>query len=70
MEEPSKYKELRLKDYPILKESEDVFGELSGLPPKIDIDLSIDLRPRANLVSKNPYKMITPKLKELQMQLE
>ena len=41
-----------------------------GLPPKRDIDFSIDLVLGASSVSKAPYKMGTPKLKELQIQLE
>jgi hypothetical protein len=59
-----------LKDFPVLQEFEDVFGEIPGLPPKRDIDFSIDLMPGAAPVSKTPYRMSTPELKELQMQLE
>jgi hypothetical protein len=66
MEEPTKDKEPSLEDYPVLKEYEDVFGVLPGLPPKRDIDLM----PGATPVSKTPYRMITMKLKELYMQLE
>jgi hypothetical protein len=40
------------------------------LPPNRDIDFYIDLMSGAALVSKTPYRMGTPKLKELQMQLE
>lgn len=40
------------------------------MPPKTNIDLSIDLVPGVSLVSKTPYRMSTPELKELQMQLE
>jgi hypothetical protein len=40
------------------------------LPPRREIDLSIDLVPGVSLVSKTPYIMSTPELKELQMQLE
>jgi hypothetical protein len=35
-----------------------------------DIDFSIDLVPGVAPISKTPYRMGTPKLKELQMQLE
>ena len=41
-----------------------------GLPPKRDIDFCIDLVLRSTLVSRAPYRMGTPELKELQMQLE
>jgi hypothetical protein len=47
-----------------------VFREIPGLPPKRDIDFSINLMPGAAPVSKTPYIMSTPKLKELQMQFE
>jgi hypothetical protein len=40
------------------------------LPPKRDMDFSIDLVPRAAPVSKTPYRMSTQELKEVQMQLE
>jgi hypothetical protein len=59
-----------LEDYAILREFEDVFSEMSDLPPKRDIDFSIDLMLGATPVSKTPYRMSTPMLKELQMQLE
>jgi hypothetical protein len=54
----------------ILQEFEDVFQEISGFPLEREIDFSIDLVPRASSISKTPYKMSTPELKELQMQLE
>ena len=41
MEEEAKDKEPSLEDYPVLKEYEDVFGKLLGLPPKRDIYLFI-----------------------------
>jgi hypothetical protein len=59
-----------IEDYAVLKEFEDVFREIPGFPPKRDIDFSINLVPGAAPVSKTPYRMSTPELKELQMQLE
>ena len=47
-----------------------IFKEMPRLPPKRDIDLSIDLVTGATLVLKAPYRMGTLELKELQMQLE
>jgi hypothetical protein len=47
-----------------------VFKEILGLPRKRDIHFSINLILGVAPVSKNPYRMSTPKLKELQMQLE
>jgi hypothetical protein len=59
-----------LEDHRVLKEFKDVFQEVPGLPPKRDIDFSINLMPGAAPVSKAPYRMSTPELKELQLQLE
>jgi hypothetical protein len=59
-----------IEDYVVLKDFEDVFKEIPGLPPKRDIDFSINLIPGATPVSKTPYRMSTSELKELQMQLE
>jgi hypothetical protein len=59
-----------LEDHEVLKEFKDVFQEVPGLPPKRDIDFSINLMPGAAPVLKAPYRMSTPELKELQLQLE
>jgi hypothetical protein len=59
-----------LEDYVVLKEFEYVFKEVPGLPPRRDIDFSIDLMPGEAPISKTPYKMSTPELKKFQMQLE
>jgi hypothetical protein len=69
MEETPKDKVPNLEDYAVLKEFEDLFREVPGLAPKREIDFSINLLPRAAPVSKTPYRMSTPELKELQMQL-
>jgi hypothetical protein len=67
MEETMKDREPSLEYYPILKYFEDVFEESLGLPPKRDIDFSIDLIIGASPLSNNPYKMSRPELKEFQM---
>jgi hypothetical protein len=67
MEESPKDKLSNIEDHVVLKEFEDVFQEVPGLPPKRDIDFSVNLMPGAALVSKTPYKMSTPELKELQL---
>jgi hypothetical protein len=59
-----------LEDYAVLEDFEDVFKEVPGLPPRRDIDLSINLMLGATPISKNPYIMSMPELKELQMHLE
>jgi hypothetical protein len=58
------------KQIPIVKEYPDVFPEeLPGLPPNRYIKFSIDLAPGTAPIAKKPYRMITPKLKELKRQL-
>jgi hypothetical protein len=59
-----------LEYHKVLKYFEDMFQEVPGLPPKRDIDFSINLMPGAAPVSKDPYRMSTPEMKELQLQLE
>ena len=70
MEEAPKDKVLNVEDHIVLKEFEDVFKEISGFLPKRNIDFLINMMPGATPISKTPYRMITPELKELQMQLE
>ena len=49
----------------------DVFpDEIPGLPPKRDIDFTIELVPGTTPVSKTPYKMSTPEFLELKMKLQ
>jgi hypothetical protein len=60
-----------LEDHPILREYRDVFPEeVTGLPPRRDIDFSIELAPGVVLVSRTPYRMSTPELVELKLQLK
>jgi hypothetical protein len=60
-----------LEDHPILREYKYVFPEeVSGLPPRRNIDFSIELVPGAVSMSRTPYRMSTPKLFELKMQLK
>ena len=55
----------------VLQEFRDVFpDEIPGLPPKRDIDFTIELVPGATPVSKTPYRMNTPEMLELKMQLQ
>jgi hypothetical protein len=70
MEETPRDKVSYIEYYAVLKEFEYVFKEIPGFPSKRDIDFSINMIPRETLVSKNPYRMSTPELKELQIQHE
>jgi hypothetical protein len=60
MEETPKGKVPNLEDYAVLKEFEYVFKEVPRLPPRSDIDFSIDLMLGAAPVSKTPYRMSIP----------
>ena len=58
----------RFEDYHVLQEFKDVFpDEIPWLPPKRDIDFTIELVPGAAPVSKTPYRMSTPEILELKM---
>jgi hypothetical protein len=59
-----------LEDHPTLREYRDVFPEeVLGLPPRRDIDFSIELALGAMSVSRTPYKISTLELVELKLQL-
>jgi hypothetical protein len=70
MEEELKDKVPNIEDYAVLKEFEDVFREIPRFPTKKHIDFYINIILGEAPVSKTPYRMSTPELKELQMQLE
>jgi hypothetical protein len=70
VEEASTDEVSKIGDHAVLKDFKDVFQEVPGLPLKRDIDFSVNLMPGATPVSKTPYRMSTPELKELQLQLE
>ena len=65
VEEASRDEVSRIGDHEVLTEFKDVFQEVPGILPKRDIDFSINLMPGATPVSKAPYRMSTPELKEL-----
>eukprot|EP00253_Pinus_taeda_P011491 PITA_11491 len=67
----SKGKAAALDNIPVVQEFADVFPEeIPGLPPKRNIDFTIELIPDAAPVSRAPYRMSVPELTELKMQLQ
>ena len=61
----------RLEDFHVLQEFRDVFlDEIPGILPKSNIDFTIELMPREAPVSKEPYRMSTPELLEMKMELQ
>jgi hypothetical protein len=60
----------RLEDFVVLREFIDMFvDEIPELPPRREIDFSIDLLPGSAPTSKAPYRMILLELTELKIQL-
>ncbi|XP_074300766.1 uncharacterized protein LOC141632083 [Silene latifolia] len=61
----------RISDIPVVRDFEGVFlEEIPGLPPKRDVDFSIDLKPGAGPISKPPYRMGPKEMEELKKQLD
>jgi len=64
-------KEERIAVIPVVREFEDVFPEeVPGLPPRREVEFSIDLVPGAGPVSIAPYRMDPVELLELKKQIE
>eukprot|EP00253_Pinus_taeda_P020887 PITA_20887 len=64
----SKNKTAILNNIPVIQEFTDVFPEeIPGLPPRRNIDFTIELVPGAAPVSWAPYRMSVPELTELKM---
>ena len=67
----NKIDKLKLEDIPVLREYVDVFPEqIPGLPPKRELDFTIELVPSAVPSSKAPYRMNILELNELKSQLK
>ncbi|RVW29692.1 Transposon Ty3-I Gag-Pol polyprotein [Vitis vinifera] len=63
--------DLKLEDIPIVRDYRDVFPkDLLGLPPKREVEFTIDVTPKTTPISKAPYRMAPLELKELKIQLQ
>ncbi|GJY33482.1 retrotransposon protein, putative, ty3-gypsy subclass [Tanacetum coccineum] len=63
--------EPRLESHQVVQTFPDVFpDELSGLPPKREVEFTIELIPGAQPISKAPYRMAPAELKGLKDQLQ
>jgi hypothetical protein len=61
----------KLEDFVVLRDFRDMFvDEIPELPPRREIDFSIDLLPGSAPISKAPYRMSLPELTELKIQLQ
>jgi hypothetical protein len=55
----------------VVREFAGVFPEeLPGMPPERELEFTIDLKPGTELIERMPYRMSTPELQELRMQLK
>jgi hypothetical protein len=55
----------------VVREFADVFPEeLPGIPPKRELEFTIDLKPGTEPITRMPYQMSTPELQVLKMQLK
>ena len=62
---------LKFDDIPILKEFLDIFPkEIPGLPPKRELNFTIEIIPGVVPNSKAPYRMNILELNELKLQLQ
>ena len=63
-------KELGIEDIPVVQEFHDVFPEeIPGMPPKREVEFSVDLVPGTSPISKAPYRMAPIEMNELKTQL-
>ena len=70
VEELSTDMEPHIEVIPMLQKFQGVFPKVPRLPPKRDIDFTINMVPGTMLVSRDPHIMSTPQLKEWKLQLE
>jgi hypothetical protein len=55
----------------IVKEFRDIFpDELPGLPPRREVEVSIDVFPKTMPISQSPYRIAHSKLTELKVQIQ
>jgi hypothetical protein len=60
-----------LEHLPVVKELADVFPEeLPGMSPERELEFTLDLNPGTKPIARTPYRMSTPELQELKMQLK
>jgi hypothetical protein len=60
-----------LEHLPVVKDFADVFPEeLPGMPLERELEFTIDLKPGTEPIARAPYRMSTPELQELKMQLK
>ena len=67
----SKREQVNFENIPVIREFPDVFPEeLPRVPPKREVDLSIEVVQGTTPISRAPYRMAPTELKELKTQLQ
>ncbi|CAJ2645609.1 unnamed protein product [Trifolium pratense] len=67
----TRQEEFKVEELPIVCEFPDVFpDDISDVPPKREVEFSIDLVPGTSPISMAPYRMSASELNELKKQLE
>ena len=67
----SKREQVNFENIPMIREFPDVFPEeLPGVPPRREVDLSIEVVQETTLISRAPYRMAPTELKELKTRLQ
>jgi len=60
-----------VSNVPIVREFPDVFpDELSGVPPEIEVEVTIDVLLGTSPIAQSPYRMAPAELAELNIQLQ
>ena len=70
VEELSTDMQPHIEEIPVLQKIQGVFPKVPRLPPKRDIDFTINMVSRTMLVTRDSHRMSTPQLKKLKLQLE
>ncbi|XP_071933750.1 uncharacterized protein [Coffea arabica] len=67
----TKKDKVKIEEVPVVKDYLDMFPEeLTSVPPEREVEFKIKLLPGTIPISKTPYRMAPPKLKELKIQLQ
>jgi hypothetical protein len=60
-----------LEHLPVVREFVNILPErLPGMTPERELEFTIDLKPGTEPIARTPYRMSTPELQEMRMQLK
>jgi hypothetical protein len=63
--------DIQVSNVPIVREFPDVFpDELSGVPPEIEVEVTIDVLPGTSPIAQSLYRMAPAELAKLKIQLQ